>query len=372
MSLTGQVIDLYDDSDYSGLKKLGSSGAYGGTHILDPDEHQSLPDDQFGLIVLTKRANVMRKFPINDEGNTWLSAQYFDMNHHKLDDVQKVAAATNIKHACDAYDVECPASVDSYARDGQVGNVISEVSTPSWFKKAAIEELTKTASAEINARIEMPDSCYALVYDDDGEVTRKYAMPDGDSVKIASAYFKKYAADLNPDHRHQFASKVLDRAEELDVDLGGKSHLEKWASPHYNDHIDWYLEQRKSLLPRDPDKCEMLDKLASLKSVTEPPVFAQALREFDKMSGLDRYYDRGVTDPWESTMSHEKVASWSQDIDGMILTEDDLKKVAASGKLKSHFGEAFNSQFQKNAVQIFESLPDPEKTVIKQMATGEI
>lgn len=376
MSLTGQIIDLYDDSNYSGLKKLGSAGSYGDTHILEPEEHQSLPDNQFGLIVLTKRANILRKFPLNDEGNVWLSAQYFDMNSHKLDDVQKIAAATNIKHACDAYEIDPPSSILKFAQDKQIGNVVSETGEPNWFRAAMLDsvrqELTKTASAEINARLEMPDNCYALVYDNDGEVIKKYAMPDENHVKIASAYFKKYAMDLNPEHRHQFASKVLNRATELEVKLDDTGHLEKWASPHYSEYVDWHIEQRKSLLPRDPDSCEVLDKLASLRDTTTPTMFAEALGKFDELTGLDRYYDRGIKDPWESTMGHEKTASWSEDIDGVVITEADLKKVASSGKLKSHFGETFNSQFQKNAVQIFESLPDPEKTIIKQMATGEI
>jgi hypothetical protein len=375
MPVAGQVVDFYDDADYGCLKKVAHATRYGDMHVLTPEEHASLSDDSFGLIVLTKNANVVRKFPIHDEGHIYLSAQYFDQNHTKLSAVEKVTAATHIREACDAYDIEAPASVAKYAEDGSFSNVVSEGSEPKWFrhvKESAAEELSKTASVEINARLSLPDEQYALVLTGDGETIRKYAMPDKDHVKIASAYFKKYAMDLAPTHRHMFAKNVMRRAVELDTDVGDFSHLVKWASPKYNENVDAYLEQRKSLIPRDEAAQAVLDKLASQRDTADPITFAEALHMFDKQAGIDKYYDRGVTDPWASTLGIEKKANWSTEVDGDTVTSDDLMRVASSDKFRSHFGETFQGQFKKHAVSVFESLPTPEKVIIKQMARGEI
>lgn len=378
MTLAGQVIDFYDDTDRSGLNKIASQNLdidkYASYNILDPKEHFDLPDDQFALVVLTKHANILRKFPINDEGSTWLSAQYFDMNQDKLSAIEKVAAATNIRDACLAYEIEPPASVIKIACDNPVSNIVTEGAKPTWFdtatRKEAQNELTKTASAEINARMELPDSAYALILEHEGEIARMYAMPDENHVKIASAYFKKYAYDLSPQNRHMFAANVLNRAQELGVELQKTEHLEKWASDNYNKHINYHIEQRRCLVK--DDRAQVLDKLASLRHTANPDVFANALYEFDKSAGLEKYYDTSITEPWEATMGIEKKASWTADVDGGTLTEADLQKVAQSGKLKSHFGEAFQNQFAKHAVQIFESLPTPEKVVIAQIAKGQL
>ena len=369
------MIDFYDDTNYGGLKKVAHLDRYGNMHVLTPEEHAALDDDQFGLIVLTKNANVVRKFPLHDEGHIFLAAHYFDMNHEKLSSVEQVTAATHIREACDAYGVKAPQSIAKLAADGAFSNVVSEGSEPPWFrrlKKQAQEELHKTASAEIDARISLPDGHYALVLDNDGDVVRKYAMPDSDHVKVASAYFKKYAMSLNPHHRNMFASSVMRRAQELNVDLGDCSHLAKWASPNYHTHVDAHLEQRKSLIPRDEEGQAVLDKLAAQRDTADPITFAEALAEFDKQAGLDRYYDRGVTDPWASVLGIEKNASWSTEVDGDTITADDLKRVADSDKFRSHFGETFQGQFKKHAVHVFDSLPTPEKVIIKQIAKGEI
>jgi len=376
MPVPGQIIDFYDDADHGCLKKFAHElDSWRSCEVLSPEEHQGLPDDDFALVVLTKHGNVIRKFPIHDDGHVKMAALYFEENHCHLSDLERTIAATHIREACDAHEVPSTPSIAKYAADGFMGNVVTDGDNPAWFsalRRSAEEELTKTASVEVNARMEMPDGHYALVLEHDGDVVRKYAMPDDDHVKIASAYFDKYAMDLAPTHRHTFAANVIRRAEELGVSLGDSGHLQKWASPAWNQNINYHLEQRKSLLPRNEEAQTILDKLASLAEQTDPATFAEALHEFDQGTGLDRYYDKGVTDPWESSMGVEKSASWHEEVDGEMLTASDLNKVAASDKLRSHFGSTFQGQFKKHAIEVFQSLPTPDKVVIKQIAKGQI
>jgi len=379
MSTATVVLDFYDDTAHEHMSKIAMPTGMRDVSlsVLTPEQHSRLPDSEFGLVILTKRANVLRKFPVNDPGNAWLSAQYFGQAHEKLAFPARFVAAKFIKSACDAYDVPSSKAVDAYAcrvDDEVQSNTFVEGSESGWMlrKLAQRELIEKTAeAAHVNAMVEMPNEHYALVIQtSDGAVIRKYAMPDATHVKTAAAYFDKYAMDLQPEYRHRFALSVRNRADELDVDLSTHAGIAKWASTSWNRHVDAHLEQRKSLLPRNAPARDILNKLASSLGETTPSDMAQALQVFDQATGLTRYYDKGLSDPYSSTMG--KIAEgWSEDVDGDEVTAADLRKACDSGKMVGYFGQAFCDQFNKNPTEIFASLPDPEKQVIKQIASGE-
>ena len=331
----------------------------------------------FGLILLTQRASVLRKFPVNDPGNAWLSAQYFGQACEKLAFPARFVAAKFIKSACEAYDVPSSRQVDAYAAraDEEISsNTFVEGSEKGWMlrKLAQRELIEKTADVgSVNAMMEMPNQHFALVVQTgDGSVIRKYAMPDAGHVKKAAAYFDKYAMDLQPEYRHRFALSVRNRADELGVDVSDHEGISKWASTTWNQHVGAHLEQRRSLLPRNPAARVVLNKLAASLSETTPADMAEALQVFDQATGLNRYYDKGLTDPYSSTMG-KQADGWSEEVDGDTMTGSDLEKAISSGKLEGYFGKAFVEQFKKNPTEIFESLPDPEKQVIKQVASGQ-
>ncbi len=380
MSIAAAVIDFYDDAKHELMTKVSMPVEMKNEHVtvLTPEQHERLPDSEFGLIVLTKRASVLRKFPVNDPGNAWLSAQYFAQTHEKLAFPARFVAAKFIKKACDAYGVFASPTVDAYAarvqEDEAGSNTFVEGSESGWMlRKLAQRELSleKVAAVEINALTELPNEHFALVMrQGDGSIIRKYAMPDQHHVKMAAAYFEKYAMDLPSEHRHRFAVSVQSRAEELGVDVSAADMLQKWASTNWNKNVHAHLEQRKSLLPRNEKARSVLDKLAASIQETTPEDMASALNTFDQSTGLSRYYDRGLTDPYASTM--DKVAEgWSAEVDGSTLTEDDLRKVATSKKLAGYLGETFARQFSEHPTEIFESLPTPEKVLIKQVISGE-
>lgn len=380
MTIAAAVLDFYDDSHHELMTKIAMPAAIARaqTTVLTPHQHAALPDSDFGLVVLTKRAAVLRRYPVNDPGNAWLSGQYFQRTHEKLAWPARFVAAKFIKSACAAYGVPSSKMVDAYAARVEEGeattNTFVEGSESGWMlrKLAQREFIEKQASAvEINALTELPNEHFAMVVrGEDGSVIRKYAMPDQAHVKLAAAYFDKYAMDLAPEHRHRFASNVQARAAELDVDVSAHESLAKWASPGWNRHVLAHIEQRKSLLPRNQEARSVLDKLAASLGETSPEDAAAALQQIDTATGLTRYYDRGLTDPCASTMG--KVASgWSDEVDGVTITEADLRKEAFQKKLAGYMGTSFMSQFAANPVEIYESLPAPEKDLIKQVIFGE-
>lgn len=382
MTISAAVLDFYDDSSKELMSKIASPTGFGDTNmnLLSTEERDNLPDTDFGLVILTKRASVLKKYPVNDPGNAWMSAQYFGQTHKKLAFPARFIAAKFIKLACEAYGVPSSPMVDGYAarvEDGEAeSNVFSEGSESRWMlrKLAQREFIEKQASAvEMNAIVEMPDEHFALVVQTgDGSVIRKYAMPDISHVKLAAVYFDKHAMDLSPNHRHRYAVAVQSRADELGVDLVDNSMLCKWAGSDWNRYVHAHIEQRKSLLPHPEHERArgILDKLAASLEETTPGDLATALETFDEATGLDRYYDRGLTDPYASAMD-KTATSWSAEVDGQTITHADLAKVAGGKKLAGYLGETFCKQFAKNPTEIFESLPAPEKSMIKQVINGE-
>lgn len=384
MSLAATVLDYYDDQlvarQPSGMSKLAAAmgkDAVGDLQFNDLKAEQiaALPSTEFGLVMMTKRGSALRRFPLNDPGNTWMSSYYFQRSHEKLAFPARVTAAFFIKKACAVYKVPSSKAVDDYAALGDdkllVSNRFSEASPWAQVKMAAAELIEKqAAAAEFDATLAMPDSNFALVIKNgDGETIRKYAMPNAAHVKTAASYFDKFAMQLAPQHRHQFAAAVKNRAAELSVKLADDSLVEKWAGDGWNRNVDAHLEHRKSLLPHNEPARKTLEKLAASLRDATPADAAETLRVFDEAAGLSRYYSKGLADPYQSTMG--KVASgWSADIDGSTLTEGDLNKVAESPKLAGYLGAGFANQFKSNPVEIFESLPDPEKVLIKQISEG--
>lgn len=381
MTIAAAVLDFYDDTKHELMTKIAMPQSLASLHVaeLSSEQHERLPDTDFGLVIMTKRASVLRKFPVNDPGNAWLSSQYFQRTHEKLAFPARFVAAKFIKSACDAYGVPASNAVSAYAtraadEDDIDNNVFIEGAEHRWLqhKLAQHELLTKQASAaEINAMTDAPNEHYALVMrTGDGAIIRKYAMPDARHVKMAAAYFDKYAMDLPPEHRHRFAVSVRNRADDLGVDVSENDLLEKWASSTWNRHVHAHIEQRKSLLPRNDQARAALDKLAGMLHETTPEDAAQALQTIDQATGLTRYYDKALSDPYASTMG--KVAGgWSDEIDDHTITEADLRKLAGSSKLAGYLGSDFARQFDANPVEVFEALPTPEKVLIKQVITGE-
>jgi hypothetical protein len=379
MTISAAVLDFYDDSAHELMSKVAMPASIGGTQVtvLTHEQIEQMPDTDFGLVVLTKRASVLRKFPVCDPGNAWLSAQYFEQTHEKLAFPARFIAAKFIKAACDAYCVPSSNLVEGYAAraDGEIEhNTFTEGSEQRWMlrKLAQRELMTKQAdAAEINALTELPNEHFALVVrGTDGEIIRKYAMPDAHHVKVAANYFDKYAMDLHPSHRHRFATSVKERANELGVDVGDNDLLNKWASTGWNRHVLAHIEQRKSLLPRNPEARGVLDKLAAAMDETDPEDMASAIQTLDQATGLTRYYDKGLTDPYASTMS-KTASGWSAEVDGETVTEEELRKPETLKKIGGYLGETFARQFSENPAEVFESLPSPEKVLIKQIVAGE-
>lgn len=110
MQLSGQVLDIYDDYRGELLRSIFPSQdlvpeAVKTAHYLSSEEHASLPDDVFAL-VLVDQDRVFRKFACVDSGNVVLSARYLEKVGEKLPVEARLVALQNLSKAAAWYGME--------------------------------------------------------------------------------------------------------------------------------------------------------------------------------------------------------------------------------------------------------------------------
>ena len=107
------------------------------------------------------------------------------------------------------------------------------------------------------------------------------------------------------------------------------------------------------------------------------------LESFDKYAGIETQWDVLIPDPYYSAFGLDKYAGeefckFTDEIDGKIITGEQLKN-AATNKHKDFadiFGEDFATEFQKDPIGIYKSMPRDQKLIIMNKAqsseSGEV
>lgn len=131
--LSGYVFDNYDDVDGQVLRSLVENP----THLppfvktaarLTPSQVESLPDDQFALI-LFDGTDKMKKFATVDRGNTTLSVLYLLKQAHLLPPDAVKTAANNLIGALQAHGLSVPTELVKAAESG-TSSVSGKSQTP--------------------------------------------------------------------------------------------------------------------------------------------------------------------------------------------------------------------------------------------------
>jgi hypothetical protein len=353
-----QVLDYFDDVNLKDtFTKIASCLP---RDILDsplPERESrfTMDDDDFALSVITKTAQKINRFPINDKVNTALSNQYFDLNHTKLPlEAQKIASA-HIVNACAKFKIEPTYAVKCASKNYEAETNIfvenNRVSPGGDFRKVAT----------------ISEHYFAL------KTQSRYPMQNPEMVKKAEAYFDQYCGQLKPAERHEYAKNVSSRAQELGVKLAS-AKIQSYAGGSFNADVEANLSMRRRLLEEASPYYAALNKLASYKGKVTPEVFAETLGEIDKRAGLDKYYDGAIQDPYKSTFSMRKQANIVYEKDGVYLSEKDIENCAHKkyDTLKSYFGHTLADGLKKEGYSAFVALPTDAQEIIARIAHGEI
>lgn len=364
VGLINQVIDIVDDVNKGILKKASIPEQFKTAGILTAEEREALPKEDFALVIMTKEGQELKKFPVNDAANTWLSCHYFSNTHEVIPDGAMKIAASNLKVACALYDLPVPEIVKQAAVEGVQTNIY--------------EESTKSEDKVIKVAYDSSHSQGTTYY----ALGNRYPMPTPEFVKKAEEYFDRHWHDFkDASDRYEFAKNVSNRAKELSVKVAS-TNIKKYASDSFGSVIAKEILVRKDLLDGNDKLSSALNKLASHVEDTDPSTFAKALHIFDKKAGIEKYYDRGVRDAYRATFENseevDKLASfgyrWEDAVSGVSVDEASLVKCADTkyDKIKGYFGPTLADSLKKQAVAIFESLPNDAKVVIAKIANGSI
>lgn len=354
--LANQVIDAYDDTEKTWLRKLATINPK--CNLLSHEQRSQLKDHDFALSVVTKTASKLNKFPIADKDSTWISMQYFEKNSHKLPIEACEIAAYHLKTASLKHGLHPTPMVMALAK--QVPNNV-------YFEK---EGSVKPVNAVVK-----PDLSKIAQVEDIGKnyTSAQYAMPSVTHVKLAAKYLEENEKKIPIEMVHKYAAAVQRRAHELGM-APLKGTIGKYASDHYSPMVDAHIRSRVSLLETKPELKATLEKLGAAKKRFSPSEFAQILHGFDKQAGLNRYYGAHLQNPYEATFAH------TPDHGGVIyksasqrtMEGDELSKLVnvKYAKIKEYFGDYMASELKKDPASIFESLPRDAKEIIIGIADG--
>ncbi len=401
----GVTFDFYDDRGaFLKLKLAGRAvpEAVAEARVLDDGELAALPDNAFAAVIRNGE-ETLRKFACIDAGNTAVSALYFLENGSKLPLTTRIKIASNLVDACRYFNLVPPTAlmkeaVGKVLIKGDGAEVVAARERQASLKKSA--DLTGTDLMPISAKgatrvktaaviadpyvdtttlephapaaaAELSDDNYAMVSRDG---TRSFPLVSWDQVKMASEFFSDQGCRLHPRTRREFCVKVAARANELGIDTDPM--LQKYGSATFAPDSDLRVavETRRQLWrDRHDEEISLLDELMSKRAGLKPDVFAEVLAKLDTLTGSDVYWDKAIMDPWASTYGVTKTAEWRWVNGADVLTEEQLRRFATSSKqfLREHFNDDLANGLEKNPVQVFESLPLPQKQVIARLAAQQ-
>lgn len=289
-TLGGKVIDFYDDVYMEQFRKLGVIEKIADCQVLDPKALSRLPDSKFAVVFMTKAGECVRKFPLHDYGHTVLACHYFEENCKKLPTEAKVASATMIKRACEAFDVEPMPSVEKFAAKGLSGNVV---------------DLRKLSE---NRSLGKLGHTYETLVEDFRSHRESY--PRQERIKLAQS-IGKVASKLGKDvpselTKFAFRDPVVDE--------------ERFHSQ---------CALRKELLADNSESKKLLDEFLEKSAEFSPREVVRLLETFDKEHGFDAHWDRGL-DPYE--VLAEKQAGETVSLGGADFQKSDLGDYVAANK----------------------------------------
>lgn len=397
----GTVLDPYDDEFESLQQMLKGREApdfIKTASIMDREDLQRLPDHAFAMVVVGDGYS-MRKYACVDPAHVTVNVMYFLEHADELPEDAKEKVAHNLLRACNHFSITPPAQLTKIAAGKKVlikseGAVITvpkpnRVKTGDLNGSPVMPMSARPSLAKLSSVIDDP---YVTPGSPNPRRAQHYnpsvcALDDGSlplatygQVKEAMAFFTTFNGDMHPRQRHEMCVKIASRADALGITVD--EVIRKYGSRTFETSVflkaaamtrkQIWAEMENGEAPHLLD--QILEKQASA-SIT-PDVFAEVLAELDVQTGIDRYWDSSIPDPWFSTFGHCKLAQesdewrWTQGTE--YLTSSQLENFVKSedGKcaVKHAFDEKLAEGIAKSPIPVFDSLPIDTKRAIARMA----
>lgn len=410
MNLQLLTLDINDDDQFAIIKEAAETDfrhnrdlfekCAAETNVYTQEELDQLRDDQFALVVMTKSGGVLKKFAIDTPQQLWLSSLYFTKTAQQLPNMAQAIAASNMRHAANVFGMEVPEVITKIAEHYPMRTNLWVEGQDFPVETEPFVDMEKVARDPKN----IDERYWGLT---NGKP--RYPLKHPEQVKVAAQFLQRNEKAFTPEERHEFAMKIAARSHEFGIndEVDGHSVLYKYAGPGmgHGDDLKKHLGRRHQFSELDEpaplEKTSALSKLAELgfgdrlwdnldkrqeimyeihieepryerlrKEAAElgPAKTAMALIHIDKDSGLSRYWDKSIDDPFAATYGkyHVKAAQEFLMFGDQQITRTELLSINAKD-FESRFGISMWNEFERNPIVIFQSLPKPEQAVIASM-----
>lgn len=209
-----------------------------------------------------------------------------------------------------------------------------------------------------------------------------YPIETAEQVKTASVYFDKYLDRMHPAERVAVATNMEKRASDLGVSLSN-AWIDNYSTskPGYSPEFDLHMNMRKQACMgrkiefkgKEIKADELLSKVAALKDRVKPKEMVDMLADFDKKANLEVYYDRSVRDPFFTVFGSSINPKYGQEKIASMYKSDFVKLAKDEkfiSKLAGAYGQGFVDGFKADPVNVYNSMPTPDKNNIMGMTNG--
>jgi len=200
----------------------------------------------------------------------------------------------------------------------------------------------------------------------------RYPLDSYEQVKQASAYYDQWGTRFSPEQKREYCHNLVKRASSLGVEVS--SEVARYGADTYAPDVEMMIEARRSLA-KTAEQRGLLESLAEARPLLPPSVFCHTLGEWDKMASVAHKYNSKLPDPFYSTFG-TKVAEKKTD-ELIMVGEEAAPQRLIEGAWKYHraglvsmFGDEFATEYQKDPMGIFKSLPRDQKKMIMRMVSA--
>ncbi len=349
-------------------------------------------DHEYALI-LEDSGFEFKKFATHDAGNTALSIMYFLKNHNVLSEDAIKIASDNLIYAAGRYKLKVPEQLKELAKDLTDKGIPVITREKHWMPIDNLKPIDDLSSGKVERNlvdkpktkldvlnnglekkansITMPKDIKPMAYNRSIEkvamLLDKYPVKDAVQAKMADDYFNEYWRDFEPADRQEYCTKLASLMTKFFIKPSEK--VAEYSHSQYSPHLLQDLNLRKNFL--EEDMHEVIDIIGSNKDQVKPETLASALTDFDKMAGLDKFWDSRIKDPYATVFGpSEKTANdWNYNEAGAYISESDLRILANTriGNIRKQFGDDFAFKFKKEPKKMFQSLDKDMKLLLARM-----
>lgn len=275
------MFDISNDEGLETLKKISSEEAI--PEFVKQAEaslftmQSELPKEAYAL-------ESKRMYPIFDKASTWLSSRYFLKSAEQMPDLVAKMVFDKIKAACELYSVKWP---ESLALENKIEKLASE--------------------------------CYAMNEVSGDTTVLKYPMNTKEAVEISARKFNDEHKLFPMEWRAKTARNLNVMASHFQLSLPEGCAVVKYSCENKSDEQIKTATDARSRLVADKEFTELYKELGEKAASIDGPTAVRALEVIDRASGVARYWDNGIMDPYLSV--YKKAALVTVEDEGFSVRE---------------------------------------------------